>query len=131
MTRKQEKILLEGPNASPSSLAYDYYDEGVSCYHLGLNAREAGREEEAMTHFSSAHELLVKALEINSKMRGEIALDTIRNEEYLADTYAAMNRLGDASNYYMAVVNAYENLLGEDCPHIARVKKKMDFSAVK
>jgi hypothetical protein len=27
----------------------------------------------------------------------------------------------------MAVITAYGNLLGEDCPHIARVKEKMDF----
>jgi hypothetical protein len=34
-----------------------------------------------------------------------------------------------ASNYYMAVITAYSNLLGENCPHIDRIKKKMDFSA--
>jgi tetratricopeptide (TPR) repeat protein len=127
MAQKQEKILVSQGSASPSSLAYDYYDEGVCYYHMGQKARKAGQEAEGMEHFASAHGLLTKALEINSKMRGEIALDTIRNEEYLADTYAAMGQLGDASNYYMAVITAYGNLLGEDCPHIARVKGKMDF----
>jgi hypothetical protein len=96
---------------------------------MGQNARKSGKEEEASQHFFTARDLFEKALEINSRMRGEVALDTIRNEEYLADTYVALGQLGDASNYYMAVITAYSNLLGENCPHIDRIKKKMDFSA--
>jgi tetratricopeptide (TPR) repeat protein len=129
MVQKQEQILTAHGYSGTNSLAFDYYDEGVCYYHMGQNARKSGKEEEASQHFFTARDLFEKALEINSRMRGEVALDTIRNEEYLADTYVALGQLGDASNYYMAVITAYSNLLGENSPHIDRIKKKMDFSA--
>ena len=126
-TMLQEEILQAQEEKNLSGLAYDYYDEGVCYYRLGLAAREKGDEGEAGHLLQLAVEHLEKALESNMKMRGEIALDTIDNEEYLADTYAALGRYGDASNYYMAVVTALEKLLGADCERIPQVKSKMCF----
>ena len=55
-------------------------------------------------------------------------------EEYRAahkagqkDYRAHVARGGDASNYYMAVVTALEQLLGKDCERISLVKQKMCF----
>ncbi len=126
-TRRQEEILEAEEEKNYSGLAYDYYDEGVCYYHLGLAAREGGDEEKACRQLELALKQLKRALESNLRMRGEIAMDTIDNEEYLADTYAALGRYGDASNYYMAVVTALEQLLGKDCERISLVKQKMCF----
>lgn len=71
--------------------------------------------------------MLKKALDSNMKMRGALAIDTIDNQEYLADVYAAQGRMGDASNAYMAVLTMVENLLGRNHPRIERVKEKMKF----
>lgn len=125
--KKHQEILLSQNGKDVSGLAYDYYDQGVSYYHLALRDRAAGKEASAAQLLQLALENFQKALELNMKMRGEVAMDTIENEEYLADTYAALGRYGDASNYYMAVIAALEKLLGKNCPRIEAVKKKMCF----
>ena len=112
---------------NPSGLAYSYFDEGVSLYHLGLEARAALREEEAGQWWSQAEEKLSKALEINLRMRGTLAADTVENQEALGDLYAAQGRLGEASNAYMAVLSMLEGLFGRDDPRLLAVKEKMDF----
>lgn len=89
-TRRQEEILEAEEEKNYSGLAYDYYDEGVCYYHLGLAAREGGDEEKACRQLELALKQLKRALESNLRMRGEIAMDTIDNEEYLADTYARL-----------------------------------------
>ena len=60
-------------------------------------------------------------------MRGGLAIDTIDNQEYLADVYAALGNNGEASNGYMAAVSMIESLLGKDDPRIDTVKQKMMF----
>ena len=129
-TRRQEEILEAQEEKNYSGLAYDYYDEGVCYYHLGLASREEGDESEAIRYLELALKQFSRALESNLRMRGEIALDTIDNEEYLADTYVALGRYGDASNYYMAVISALEQLPGKDDTRISSVKQKMCFEAV-
>lgn len=124
---KHEEILISQNGKDISGLAYGNYDKGVSYYHLGLRERAAGTETKAEELLQLALEHFHKALSSNMKMRGEVAMDTIDNEEYLADTYAALGRYGDASNYYMAVIAALEKLLGKNCPRIETVKNKMCF----
>ncbi len=111
-----------------SGLAYMDFDEGVSRYHLALEMRAQGDEAGASKELDHALDLFNKALESNIRMRGAVAIDTIDNEEYLADVYAAQGRYGDASNCYMAVISMLTTTLGPDCPRIETVKKKMDFS---
>lgn len=110
---------------NPSGLAYALFDQGVDHYHLGL---EAADRKEAEEHWAQAEELLNRALEINMKMRGTLAADTMENQELLGDLYAAWGRLGEASNAYMAVISICEKLFGEDDPHIREVKEKMNFA---
>lgn len=123
------RVLLETYTPKNiSGIAYGYFDVGVSRYRLGIKARTEGREEDAMAEFAQAEEKLRRALETNLKMRGALALDTIDNQEYLADTLAAMGSYGAASNEYMAVITMVEGLLGPAHPRIDSVKRKMEFA---
>ena len=99
----------------------------MSLYHLGKELSEQGQTKDAMEKWEQAVEKLDSALQSNLKMRGDLAIDTIDNQEYLADVYAAMGRLGDASNNYMAVITMTEKLMGKDCRRIQAVKEKMNF----
>ncbi len=112
---------------NPSGLAYSFFDEGVSLYHLGLEARSDGKEEEARQCWNQAEDKLSRALEINLRMRGTLAADTVENQEALGDLYVAQGRLGEASNAYMAVFTMMENLFGKNDPRLVSVKKKMNF----
>lgn len=125
--QKQEEILKKFCPDDASSMAYTWYDQGVSLYYLGLEFKERGQTQEAMEKWERAVEKLESALQSNLKMRGDLAIDTIDNQEYLADVYAAMGRLGDASNNYMAVISMTEKLMGKDCNRIQAVKEKMNF----
>lgn len=111
-----------------SGKAYALYDQGVSLYHLGLTARSAGREEASAEYLAKAEQDLRQALEINLKMRGGLAVDTLDNEEYLADTLAAMGNYGAASNEYMAALSMAEALLGGRHQRLEQIKRKMDFA---
>ena len=126
-TQQHLDLQLKYSPDNLSGIAYSNYDLGVSRYHLGMQAKARGDEEEAAASFALAEELLSKALDSNMKMRGTLAIDTIDNQETLADLYAAQGRLGDASNAYMAVLTMVENLLGAAHPRMDAVKKKMAF----
>ena len=103
------------------------FDRGVSLYHLGVNAQKRGDAEAAGKFLADAEGCLRQALEINMKMRGGLAVDTLDNEEYLADTLAAQGNYAAASNEYMAVLSMAEALLGSRHPHLEQIKQKMRF----
>ena len=124
----QEDILVKYNPKDVSGRAYSRYDQGVCYYHLGMQAQAKGNMDAAKEQWTKAASNLELALESNLKMRGGLAVDTIDNQEYLADTYAALERYGEASNGYMAVVTMIENLFGKDHPRIQTVKEKMNFS---
>lgn len=94
-----------------------------------MKARKAGDEEQAAQHFTDAENRLRRALESNLKMRGGLAMDTLDNQEYLADTLAAMGNYSAASNEYMAVLSMAEVLLGNRHPRLEQIKQKMNFDA--
>jgi len=110
-----------------SGKAYAQYDQGVSLYHLGLKAREAGETEQAMQLFADAEARLRLALESNLKMRGGLAMDTLDNEEYLADALAALGKYSAASNEYMAALSMAEGLLGSRHERLEQIRQKMNF----
>lgn len=120
--------LQENTPGNISAIAYAHYDLGVCRYHLALRQREAGNESACMEELARAEAFFRSALETNMKMRGALALDTIDNQEYLADTLAAKGDRAAASNEYMAVITMVEGLLGPRDPRIESVKKKMTFS---
>lgn len=113
---------------SRSNMAYSLYDKGVCHYHLGLAARVDGNEPQAEEEFSSALQCLTEALDINMQMRGSLAIDTLENQELIADTLAAMRRYPEAANAYTAALSMAEKLFGEDHPRAEQIKQKMDFS---
>ncbi len=125
---KQEQIYLRNDSSNASGFAYIWYDKGVCNYHIGKKAQERGDLQSAREQFNLALKLFSDALESNLKMRGELVWDTIDNQEYLADTYAALGDYGSASNYYMAVVSSVERLGGKNHPRLQTVKEKMCFS---
>ena len=127
---KYEELITVYTPENVSGKAYALYDQGVSLYHLGIQARERGDGEAAGAYLVKAETYLRQALESNIKMRGGLAMDTLDNEEYLADTLAAMGNYGGASNEYMAVLSMAEALLGSTHPRLERIKKKMRFDAV-
>lgn len=124
--QKQLEIIMVTSPDNKSGIAYDYYDSGVCYYHLGLEVKDIDPEE-ATKNMNLAKQNLEHALELNMEMRGALAVDTIDNQEYLADTYAALGSYGEASNAYMAVISMTEGLWGKDHPRIERVKAKMNF----
>lgn len=124
---KQKEILETSCPEDLASIAYVYYDQGVCHYYLGLQEKEQGNTAFADKEWEQAEQKLKEALELNLKRRGPLAIDTMDNQEYLADVYAAMGRYGEASNGYMAVITMAEKLLGKDCERIASVKEKMKY----
>ena len=126
-SRYLENLETNSPE-NLSGLAYAHYDLGVSRYHLALKARAAGEETRCMEELVTAERELRTALESNMKMRGALALDTIKNQEYLADVLVAQGQYGLASNEYMAVITMVEGLLGPNDPYIDAVKQKMEFA---
>lgn len=108
-----------------SGYAYIYYDKGVCHYNLGLEARKHGDETAAQAELELAEKELRRALEINSAMRGDIALDTIANRECLADTYVAMGCIGKAKEEYVTVKNALENLFGPTHARVQSISSKL------
>ena len=70
---------------------------------------------------------LSEALEINSRMRGDLAIDTIDNQEAIGDTYIMLHHYTEAANAYTASLTMIEKLLGYDHPRNEIIKKKMDF----
>lgn len=126
-SRRHLELLETYCRNDVSGIAYSHYDMGVSRYHLAMKARADGNEAQCMASLALAEQELRTALESNLKMRGALALDTIDNQEYLADTLAAMGNYGAASNEYMAVISMVEGLMGPDHPRLEAVKKKMEF----
>lgn len=122
---KDLKLLEEHFPENRSGIAYAYYDMGVCRFFMALQARKEGTEAPEM--LQAAEKDLRIALESNRKMRGELALDTADNYEYLADVLAAGGRYAEASNEYMAAVNIVESLLGNDHPRYLLLQQKMDF----
>jgi tetratricopeptide (TPR) repeat protein len=112
-----------------SSRAYALYDQGISLYHIGMTARKSGADEDAMHDFVEAEKYLRRALEINLKMRGGLAIDTLDNREYLADVLVAMGSHSAAANEYMAALSMAESLLGSRHHRAEQIKRKMSFGA--
>lgn len=110
-----------------SGRAYAFFDRGVSLYHLGVNAQKRGDAEATAKFLTDAETCLRQALESNMKMRGGLAVDTLDNAEYLADTLAAQGNYGAASNEYMAVLTMAEALFGSRHPRLEQIKQKMRF----
>ena len=127
--KKYMNIMNEFDTPSISGIAYIYFDEGVCYYCMGNDERKAQNEAKAVEYFNTAIILFSKALESNVKMRGDVAVDTIDNAEYLADTYAALGKTNEAANYYMSVITMLEKLFGPEYERINRVKEKMMFES--
>jgi len=110
-----------------SGLAYSYYDQGVCCYYLGIREKEKGNGAAALEKWKQAEEKLVQALKINMKMRGALALDTIDNQEYLADVYMAMSEelCHKALDGYVEAKKMTDNLMGENCCKAQSIRKKI------
>lgn len=123
---KYEEAMRGFSENDSSGYAYALYDIGVCKLNIGLEKKKASPCE-AEADFAEAEEKLLAALKINLKMRGELANDTIDNQEILGDLYASTERYGDASNAYMAVISMLEKLYGPECEGIERVKEKMKF----
>lgn len=122
---KQDEIISRVAADSLSGIAYVYYDKGVCFYHLGISARNHQDEAKALEYLEVSGENLRTALDLNIKMRGAIALDTINNQEYLGDVYAALGKNGEASNCYLSVISMVEKLFGSEDERITAVKSKM------
>jgi len=122
--QKDLELIFAHRPEDVSGIAYGYFDKGACYYHMALETSDGGERTRLL---SDAEEQFTRAMDINMKMRGALAIDTIDNQEFLADVYTAQGRMAEASNAYMAVLTMVENLLGSNHPRIAKVKAKMDF----
>lgn len=125
--KKDEEIISKYNPKNISGLAYAYYDQGVCYYHLGLQEKVAGNEDTAMENWKLAVEKLKKALKQNLERRGDLAIDTIDNQEYLADTYQRIsNEVGlMASDGYAKANNMAKKLMGENCLRSRTIGEKV------
>lgn len=110
---------------SISNLAYGYYDSGFCL--VKLVQKLPSDSSEKIEKLNKAEELLKKAKEINEKTRGEMAFDTLKNEECLGDVYAEKKQYADASNCYLAVLNMLEKYFKHKTDYINTIKEKMNF----
>lgn len=110
-----------------SGKAYSYFDQGRCHYYLGKEEEKEKNDNDAMKEWQQAEELLTKALEINMKMRGGLAIDTIANQEQLADVYLAMSKgfSRKALNGFFKAKSMAENLLGKNCDRINSINQKI------
>lgn len=107
-----------------SGIAHCYYDLGVSYYHLGLEKRKSGQEMQAQKLWKQAEQHFQTALKLNLRRRGELSIDCMDNEEYLADTYAALGKQQDARKFYQNAAEIAKKLLGEDSePYLSICEK--------
>jgi len=109
-----------------SIMAFPYFDKGVCYYHIGLEKQTSGDTAEAIRLLQLAESNLNTALNINKKMRGEVAIDTITNQEYLGDVYVALGHKEDALNAYSSTIYMLEKLFGADYERINLIKEKCD-----
>lgn len=124
---KHEKITATYRPQNLSGLAYSYYNQGFGHYHLGLQAKAHGDTVTAMEEFQQAVQKLEDALAINIKMRGALAIDTIEDQELLADVCMALalELYDKASSGYVEVKNMAENLLGKNCKQVQIIQEKL------
>lgn len=109
-----------------SGIAYNYYDMGVCYYHFALEERRNGREAEAIAQWKQAKNYFQTALKLNLGRRGDLAIDCINNEEYLADTYAALGEDKKAEETYQSTLEMVEKLLGKDSERYRLIQEKMN-----
>ena len=112
---------------NPSGYAYILYDKGICEYHFGKEEREAGHADQAEAHFRMALDFMREALDINLRLQGRFAVDTIDAQEAVGDIYAAMELYGDAANAYMAALTMVEKTMGENSERAALIKRKLNF----
>lgn len=127
-----ENSLLKFQPFNLSGLAYAYCDQGMCYYYLGLQEKEQGNSKLAIENWLKSEEYLAKALESNINMRGAIAVDTIDNQEYLADVHNALSKemYEKALEEYTTALQMTENLIGPNCKKAQTIKQKLLSSTI-
>ena len=69
--------------------------------------------------------LLSRVLKVQEEQPGNESLTVINTEEYLADTYTALGRYADASNYYVHVASILKKCFPGYADRLETVMKKM------
>ena len=110
---------------SPSAFAYALFDEGVCRYQIGLEEERSGNHANAITEWEASKSLLLKALDINTRMRAEFAFDTVDNQEYLGDVYDALHEDEEAHKAYSLALATLKKLVDEKDTAIERIKHKL------
>lgn len=123
----QEKAVSTYRPENLSGLAYAYYDQGICHYYLGLQEQESGNGTGATKEWKRAEEKLMQALDINMEMRGALAIDTIDNQELLADVHMTMAKemYERASAEYAEAKNMVASLIGINCDRAKKINQKM------
>lgn len=108
------------PLASGRALARLYNDLGQGLYQLGLEARQAGREETAQRNFSKASQAFLDALQ-EHREAGGAPTETAVLLLYLALSRTAQNRYLDAFRADMDALAAAPELALQIVPHAHRL----------
>ena len=119
------RLYANHPKMNNSNLAYGYYDSGVCLLEMAKKLDKDSKEKHEM--LDKAEDVLKKAQEIKKETHGEVALDTLKNEESLGDVYAEKMQYADASNCYLAVLNMLEKYFSHKVDYIHKIKEKMNF----
>lgn len=118
---KYEEIIQRVASDNISGMAYVFFDKGLCHYQIGM---ESCVKEDSVHEFHLAIKYLSKALEFNKKMRGA-AVDTLNNEELLADSYRAVGNNDEAYAHYNAAIGISIKLFGEENTEKERLMKKI------
>lgn len=129
--QRQQKILEQFCPDNPSTQAYVLYDRGICHYHIALEYKNADDVKQAEDEMEKAVICLKKAVEINRKMRGDQAVDTVDTVELLADAYMEQGRFSEASKCYRDAANMAENLFGPVSERVGNLKRKLNIKNVK
>ena len=101
------------------------FREGVCYYLIGIRYRTENEEESAENELGKARDLFERVLKVQEEQLGSESLTVINTEEYLADTYAALGRYADASNYYVHVASILKKCFPGYADRLETVTKKM------
>lgn len=107
------------------------FREGVCYYLIGVRYRAENEEESAENELGKARDLFERVLKVQEEQLGSESLTVISTEEYLADTYAALGRYADASNYYVHVASILKKCFPGYADRLETVTKKMRMEGAK
>ena len=128
--QKAVETMSHVEKVAPATRVSVRFREGVCHYRIGVRYKTEEKGDSAESELETARDLFEEVLKVQEEQLGNESLTLINTEEYLADTYAALGRYADASNYYVHVASILEKCFPGYRDRLETVKNKMKMEGV-